>query len=145
MSPTDTMQTTRRRVTGELLSDYSDDRAGYVDDSKTIRPHVQWLAKLMDDAVQIPGTNHRIGLDGLIGFIPGIGDALSMGIGFVILHEARRLGMPWYHQLSMLKNLTLDGLVGTIPLFGDFFDVAFKANVKNLRILREWHEKEMSK
>lgn len=104
---------------------------------------VDALARLMDSAFVIPGLNIRVGLDGLIGFVPGIGDAVATAVGAYIVYEARRLGLPKHKIARMIGNVALDSLVGAVPLVGDVFDVLYKSNMRNLRILREHLEGEV--
>lgn len=100
------------------------------------------LARLLDVAFILPGTNIRYGLDGLIGLIPVVGDAISTAISLWIVHEARALGAPWHVTARMLGNVALDGAVGAVPLLGDAFDVMFRANIRNMRLLRRWIDKQ---
>lgn len=95
------------------------------------------LATLLDSAVVLPGTNVRLGLDALIGLVPGIGDAVSAILSGYIVWEARRLGLPRWKIARMIANVALDSTLGAVPLVGDAFDVAFKANRRNMKILRE--------
>lgn len=99
------------------------------------------LAKLMDGAVVIPGTEIRIGLDGIIGFIPGIGDAVSGVISSYLIWEARKLGAPKWLIARMVANAAIDTVIGAIPVAGDIFDVMFRANMKNMALLRRHLEK----
>lgn len=98
---------------------------------------IDLIARVMDDAFTIPGTNYRIGWDALIGLIPGVGDAASAVIAAWLIYEARQLGVPKRKVARMLANLGIDAAVGVIPLLGDFFDAAFKANRKNAHIVRK--------
>lgn len=95
------------------------------------------FAHLLDRAVRIPGTNWRIGLDGIAGFIPGIGDSVTALVSLYPVLEAWRHGAPPALLLRMLGNVGLDGLVGSVPVAGDLFDVFFKANTRNVALLRE--------
>lgn len=95
------------------------------------------LASFMDSAVVIPGTGIRFGADALIGLVPGIGDAIAAGVSCLIIIEARRMGVPASLVARMIGNVAIDGLVGVIPLLGDIFDVAFRANLRNVRLLRK--------
>lgn len=99
---------------------------------------VEVLANWLDARWVIPGTRWRIGLDGILGLVPGIGDTITTLISTYILYEAHRLGAPGHIKLRMLANIFIDWLVGSIPLFGDIFDVAWKANLRNARLLREY-------
>jgi hypothetical protein len=100
------------------------------------------LAKLLDVAFILPGTNVRYGIDGLIGLIPVIGDIITTAISLWLVREARALGAPWHLTMRMLGNVALDGVVGAVPLIGDAFDVMFRANVRNVKLLRRWMEKQ---
>ena len=97
---------------------------------------VDALATLMDTAFVIPGTEVRFGLDALIGLVPGIGDAITTVMSLFIVSEARALGAPPTLIARMLANVALDSLVGAVPLAGDVFDVAFRANRRNMALLR---------
>jgi hypothetical protein len=99
---------------------------------------VRILSFLLDEYFRIPGTKYRIGLDGLLGLLPGIGDTVGMLLSAYILFEATRLGVPRATRLRMAANITLDTLVGVIPLLGDVFDVAWKANKKNVALLNAY-------
>ena len=100
------------------------------------------LAKLLDVAFILPGTNIRYGIDGLIGLIPVIGDLITTAISLWLVREARALGAPWHVTARMLGNVALDGVVGMVPLAGDAFDVMFRANVRNVRMLKRWMDKQ---
>jgi hypothetical protein len=93
------------------------------------------LAHLLDDRFRIPGTRYRIGLDGLVGLVPGIGDGVTTLIALYIVLEARRLGVPLAKLGRMGINVGLDAVLGAVPLVGDLFDVAWKANRRNLALL----------
>ena len=100
------------------------------------------LAKLLDVAFIVPGTNFRYGIDGLIGLIPVVGDIITTAISLWLVREARALGAPWHLTMRMLGNVALDGAVGIVPLVGDAFDVMFRANVRNVKMLQRWLEKQ---
>ena len=95
------------------------------------------LATLLDTAFVIPGTNIRFGVDALIGLVPGIGDLITTALSLFIVREARALGAPRLLVARMLANVALDGLVGAVPLMGDAFDVAFRANRRNIALLQK--------
>ena len=93
------------------------------------------LARLLDTAVAIPGTNIRFGLDSLIGLVPGLGDLAGAAMsGYIVLASAR-LGAPTPVLVRMVANVAIDAAVGTVPLLGDLFDVGWKANTKNAALL----------
>ena len=100
------------------------------------------LSKLLDVAFILPGTNIRYGIDGLIGLIPVVGDIITTAISLWVVREARALGAPWHLTTRMLGNVALDGVVGLVPIAGDAFDVMFRANVRNVRMLQRWLEKQ---
>jgi sugar (pentulose or hexulose) kinase len=99
------------------------------------------LARLMDGAFVIPGTSIRVGLDAIIGIVPGIGDAISGVISSYLIWEARKLGVSRWTLTRMAANTLLDTTVGAIPLAGDVFDVMFRANMKNMALLRRHLER----
>jgi len=99
------------------------------------------LAALMDTAFLVPGTNIRFGLDALIGLVPGIGDAVTTLISLYIIKEARALGAPRLLVWRMLANVAVDGFVGAVPLVGDAFDVVWRANRRNMALLRRHLDK----
>lgn len=103
---------------------------------------IEALSKLLDVAFVLPGTNVRYGIDGLIGLIPIVGDLLTTAISLWIVREARAIGAPKHVVARMLGNVALDGVVGLVPFAGDAFDVMFRANMRNMRILKKWMDKQ---
>ena len=94
------------------------------------------LAKLLDSAVTIPGTNVKIGLDPILGLLlPELGDALTATVSLTLLGVAFRERVPKLVLGRMLVNIALDALLGAIPLLGDVFDFAFRANDRNLALI----------
>ena len=106
--------------------------------AKQISPTIEKLVDLTELRWRVPGTDFRFGIDGLIGLVPGIGDFVGMVIGLAVVLEALRLRAPWAVICRMALNLWLDGLIGSIPVAGDLWDFWFKANRRNLRLLREY-------
>jgi hypothetical protein len=100
------------------------------------------LAKLLDVAFILPGTKVRYGVDGIIRLIPVVGDILATAFALWLVREARALGAPWHVTARMLGNVAVDGVVGMVPLAGDAFDVLFRANMRNVRLLRRWLDKQ---
>jgi Domain of unknown function (DUF4112) len=98
------------------------------------RARLQRLAWLLDSAIPLPG-GYRVGLDGLIGLVPGLGDVVGALLSSYIVVEAARLRVPGSVLLRMLFNLALELVVGALPVVGDLFDVAFKANERNVRLI----------
>lgn len=99
------------------------------------------LTRLLESAVRIPGTRFRIGLDALIGLIPGIGDVAGAGLAAYIVVLASRLGAPSTLILRMLANIAIDSVIGLVPLLGDLFDIGWKANSRNLLLLTRYIER----
>jgi Domain of unknown function (DUF4112) len=102
------------------------------------------LARVLDEAIRIPGTNIRIGLDALLGLLPGGGDVAGGLFSGVIILQAARLGVPTSVLARMLGNVALDVVFGAIPILGDVFDVAWRANTRNVRLLESWRERPAS-
>ena len=100
------------------------------------------LAKLLDIAFVLPGTNIRYGIDGIIRLVPVVGDLIASAFSLWLVREARSLGAPWHVTARMLANVALEGTVGMIPVAGDTFDVLFRANIRNMRLLRHWMERQ---
>jgi hypothetical protein len=98
---------------------------------------IERLARLLDARFGIPFTKFRFGADSLIGLAPGIGDAVTTALALYIVYEAHKLGAPKHLIVRMLGNVAIDGLVGAVPVAGDVFDVVWRANIRNVRILRE--------
>jgi hypothetical protein len=97
---------------------------------------------LLDVAFRIPFTKFRFGVDGLIGLAPGFGDVVTTGLSLWIVHEAYQLGVPRQVLFRMLGNVAIDGMIGAVPVAGDVFDVLWRGNKRNVRILREHFERE---
>ncbi|TKB91823.1 MAG: DUF4112 domain-containing protein [Nitrospira sp.] len=96
----------------------------------------EFLAKILDTTVKIPGTPFYIGLDPLLGLIPGIGDMIANLIGTVILILAARLRVPQIVITRMSLNLLINGTVGAIPILGDLFSIWFRSHARNAELLR---------
>jgi hypothetical protein len=95
------------------------------------------VARLLDSAIEIPGTSFRIGLDPILGLVPGIGDLISPLFTVILLWRAREMGIPRVVQLRMIVNVAIDTLAGAVPVLGDVFDFAWKANNRNLALLEK--------
>jgi hypothetical protein len=100
------------------------------------------IAKLLDIAFVLPGTKIRYGVDGIIGLIPVVGDIIATALSLWLVREARALGAPWHITARMLTNVAIQGVVGTVPVAGDSFDVLFRANIRNVRMLRRWMDRQ---
>jgi hypothetical protein len=98
---------------------------------------VEAIAWLLDNSIPVPGTGgRRFGLDAIIGFVPVVGDLVSGGIGLFVVWRASRFGLPRVVVARMLANAAVDMAVGAIPVLGDAFDLWFKANTRNLALMR---------
>jgi hypothetical protein len=96
------------------------------------------LARLLDSSIRVPGTRFRIGIDPLIGLVPGVGDIAAAALSAVIVVQAHRLGAPKPILTRMIGNVAIDWLIGTIPVLGDMFDFGFKCNTRNVQLLEKW-------
>ena len=95
------------------------------------------IAWAVDGAFRIPGTRFRFGLNSLIGATPAAGDIILAGISLYIVNEARLLGIPGDKIARMLANVGIEVAAGAVPILGDFFDMGFKANLRNIAIIEE--------
>jgi hypothetical protein len=93
------------------------------------------LARMLDSAVRVPGTTITLGLDPILGLLPGLGDLAGAALSGYIVLTAARLGAPKLVLAKMLLNLGTDTLVGSVPILGDLFDVGFRANIRNSELL----------
>ena len=96
---------------------------------------VRGLARLLDSAIAIPGTNFRVGLDALIGLVPGLGDFAGAAMSGYIVLAAARMGVPKPVLARMIVNVAIDGVVGSVPLIGDLFDAGWRANTRNTALI----------
>lgn len=97
---------------------------------------LQTVANLLDSAFVIPGTKQRVGIDAIIGLVPGLGDIATTLLSSYIIWEARNLGVSRWALARMMANLGIHAAVGSLPLVGDLFDAFFRVNQRNMRILR---------
>lgn len=102
--------------------------------------HYAWW---LDSRFRIPGTQIRIGIDGLIGLVPVLGDLIGVILAGAIIYEALRCGASKGVILRMLGNILLDFILGVVPLAGDAFDVYWRANIRNARLLRRFVEQRL--
>jgi hypothetical protein len=102
------------------------------------------LSRLLDSAFVVPGTKYRVGLDAIVGLVPGIGDAIGAVFSLYIVFQAARMGVPKATLARMLGNVGVDTIVGEIPLLGDLFDAGFKSNMRNLALIERHVEKPAS-
>lgn len=95
------------------------------------------LARFLDTAIAIPGTRIRFGADTLVGLVPGVGDAITTLASAYLIYEAHRLGVPKHLLARMIGNVAFDAFIGAVPVLGDVADVFWRANTRNMRLLRE--------
>ena len=95
------------------------------------------ISRILDNAITIPGTKISFGLDPILGLLPGGGDTITGGVSAYIVVEAARMGLPREILGQMIGNILLDSFAGTIPILGDLFDVGWKSNVKNIKLLEQ--------
>lgn len=105
-------------------------------DDERLLHRLDRMANLLDARFRIPGTRWRIGLDGLLGLIPGVGDIATTALSLGIVGAAARYDLPRSRLLRMGWNVAVDLVIGTIPVIGDLFDIGWKANRKNIDLLR---------
>ncbi|MBA3273784.1 MAG: DUF4112 domain-containing protein [Chthoniobacterales bacterium] len=106
-------------------------------DSKPVEPLFRWIALLMDNLIRVPGTKFRIGIDPLIGLIPGIGDTGSAVVSALALIQAVRAGMPKIVLARMAVNILVNELIGIVPIVGDAFSFWFKSNARNHELVKQ--------
>lgn len=98
---------------------------------------LEWLAWFTDSAIRVPGTSRTFGADGLLSAVPGVGSLAGTGISLYVLAEALRHRVPARVLARMGLNVAIDTMVGAVPVAGVLFDMAFKANQRNLNLLRD--------
>lgn len=120
------------------MDDRSRDSGDRAERGRRALERMRRIARLFDQAFQVPGTRWRFGIDALFGLVPGVGDLAGAVVAIYALHVARLLRAPASIQLHMLSNITVDAVVGTVPVIGDIFDFIFKAQTRNLALLEAW-------
>lgn len=98
---------------------------------------LEWLAWFSDSAIRIPGTTRSMGADGVLSLVPGVGTLVGTGMSLYVLGEALRHGVPPRLLTRMGLNIAADTALGAVPVIGFLFDMAFKANQRNLNLLRQ--------
>jgi hypothetical protein len=106
-----------------------------------VRQRVEALELLLERSFHVPGTKIPVGLDTIIGFVPVLGDVVTAVMGAYMIWEARNLGMSKWQLARMSANVGIDTLLGAVPLVGDAFDLFWRSNSKNLRIIKKHLDK----
>ena len=117
------------------------DLPGMGRDPQSVRQRVEALELLLERSFHIPGTKIPFGLDSVIGLVPVLGDIVTAAMGAYMIWEARNLGMSKWHLIRMAGNVGIDTALGAVPLVGDAFDLVFRSNSKNLRIIKKHLDK----
>ncbi len=126
--------------TTELPRPRTDPSRARADRSRALT-EVEALAWLLDNSIPVPGTGgRRLGIDAIIGLLPVFGDLVSGGLGLFVVWRGSRMGLPRVVVARMLANSAIDFVIGSIPVIGDAFDLWFKANTRNLGIMRRYIE-----
>ena len=103
-----------------------------------VRRRLGRLAWLLDNSIPVPGTRFRVGIDAILGLMPGLGDVLGVLLSSYIVSEAARLGVPRSVLVRMSFNVAVEGFAGMVPFVGDVFDAAWKANQRNIALLESY-------
>ena len=106
------------------------------DIQSTIR-RIEGLERLLEGMIELPLVGRKVGLDAIVGLLPGAGDLITGAMGLYLVWEARNLGMPRWQLWRMAGNVGVDALVGAVPVAGDLFDFLYRSNSKNLKIIRK--------
>ncbi|MBX7481498.1 DUF4112 domain-containing protein [Qipengyuania qiaonensis] len=110
-------------------------------DPVSIRKRIEAMEYVLERSLVIPGTNYPIGLDTIVGFVPVLGDIVTAAMGAYIVWEAKNLGLPKWKLWRMAGNIAVDSAIGAVPIVGDAFDVVYRSNTRNLRIVRKHLDK----
>lgn len=106
-------------------------------DPRAVRQRIEGLERLLEGLIQVPFMRRKVGLDAIVGIVPGIGDVVTAGMGLYLVWEARNLGLPRWQVWRMLGNIGVDTLLGAVPVAGDLFDFVYRSNTRNLKIIRK--------
>ena len=110
-------------------------------DPRAVRQRIEAMERLLERSFTIPGINRAVGLDAIAGLVPVVGDLVAAALGAYIVWEARNLGLPKWKLYRMVGNVAFDTAVGAIPVVGDAFDVLFRSNTRNLRMIKRHLDK----
>jgi len=98
---------------------------------------LQLLSQRLDESITLPGTKYKIGIDPIIGLIPGGGDVIGGILSMYIMHTGIKMGVQKTVIIKMFRNIALDFLIGWIPIIGDIFDIVWKSNQKNVKLIEK--------
>ncbi|MHA6332570.1 DUF4112 domain-containing protein [Qipengyuania sp. CAU 1752] len=110
-------------------------------DPASIRKRVESIEMVLERSFRIPGINMPVGLDSIVGLIPVVGDLITAAMGAYIVWEARNLGLPKWKLWRMGGHIAIDTALGAVPLVGDAFDLVYRSNTRNLKIIRKHLDK----
>lgn len=110
-------------------------------DPQSVRKRIEAMETLLERSFRIPGINYPVGLDSIAGLVPVVGDFVTAAMGAYIVWEARNIGMPRWKLWRMAGNIAVDTAIGAIPVAGDAFDLLFRSNTRNLKIVKRHLDK----
>lgn len=129
------------RMSQDQFNEFARRMPGMSRDPSSVRTRIEAMEAMLEGIFTIPGTRRRVGLDSIIGLIPVVGDIATAAMGAWIVWEARNLGMSKFQLARMTLNVGVDTALGAIPFAGDAFDLFFKSNSRNLRLIRKHLDK----
>lgn len=110
-------------------------------DPAAIRKRIEMMEQVLERSFTLPGINRKVGLDFALGLVPVVGDIITGAMGLYIVWEARNLGMSKFQLMRMAANVGFDSLLGAVPIAGDVFDLFWRSNTRNLKIIRKHLDK----
>ncbi len=110
-------------------------------DPAAVRKRIEMMEQVLERSFTLPGINRKVGLDFALGLVPVVGDIITGAMGLYIVWEARNLGMSKFQLIRMAANVGFDSLLGAVPLAGDVFDMFWRSNSRNLKIIRKHLDK----
>ncbi len=128
-------------ISQEQFARIAKDLPGISNDPVAVRARVEALERILERAFVFPGTKIPFGLDSVIGLVPVLGDVVTACISAYMVWEARNLGMSKWQLIRMTANVGIDTAIGAIPFVGDAFDLVWRSNSKNLRIIKKHLDK----
>jgi hypothetical protein len=128
-------------ISQEQFARIAKDLPAMGNDPHAVRARVEALEKILERAFVIPGTKIPFGLDSVIGFVPVLGDLVTAAMGAYIVWEGRNLGMSKWQLIRMSANIGVDTAIGAVPFVGDAFDLVWRSNSRNLRLIKKHLDK----